>query len=73
MGIDKPLIAPHLTACHCRYEEVQNVELQVLREHWEELKQTEQLLEVSARIVRGELPHVTGILAALVPLVQLSA
>ncbi|EPS98893.1 hypothetical protein FOMPIDRAFT_115441 [Fomitopsis schrenkii] len=56
-----------------QYEEVQNVELQVLREHWEELKQTEQLLEVSARIVRGELPHVTGILAALVPLVQLSA
>ena len=53
-----------------RYEEVQDVELHVLREHWEELKHTEQVLEVSAKIARGELPHVTGIVAAIVPLVQ---
>lgn len=56
-----------------RYEEVQKVELHVLREHWEELKHTEQVSDVSARIVRGELPHVTGVLAALVPLVRLCA
>lgn len=56
-----------------RYQDIMDVELGVLREHWEELKHTEQVLGLSARIVRGELPHAMSLLAAIVPLVQLSA
>ncbi|PCH43145.1 hypothetical protein WOLCODRAFT_144398 [Wolfiporia cocos MD-104 SS10] len=46
-----------------RFEEVKNIELEVLRSHWSELVGTPGLREMLARVVRGDYPHAKEVMA----------
>ncbi|KZT68030.1 hypothetical protein DAEQUDRAFT_812383 [Daedalea quercina L-15889] len=59
------VVAEVFTEFTSEYEEVKNVEVKVLKEHWAELKNTKQVLEIFVKIARGDIPHAAGIMAAI--------
>ncbi|KAH9922246.1 uncharacterized protein B0H18DRAFT_1185478 [Fomitopsis serialis] len=50
------IVAEIFTEFASRYGEVKDMELRTLKEHWGELKGTEQISQILRKVVRGELP-----------------
>jgi len=48
-----------------RYKAVREIELAFLFDHWEELKGSQRLRGVIKAVTRGELPHATDVLEAI--------
>ncbi|KAH9837753.1 uncharacterized protein C8Q71DRAFT_559596 [Rhodofomes roseus] len=48
-----------------QYEEVKEMELQLLKRHWEELKGSAQVTEMLSNIVSGRYPHATSIMTEI--------
>ena len=48
-----------------RHAEVRAAELRVLKEHWGELKNTQEVAEILRKVIRGELSHAANVVAAL--------
>ncbi|TFY56067.1 hypothetical protein EVJ58_g7868 [Rhodofomes roseus] len=59
------IVTEIFTGFTAKHEEVKDLELRILKEHWAELKGTEQVSEVLKNVVRGKLPHAAAVMAEL--------
>ncbi|KAH9837754.1 uncharacterized protein C8Q71DRAFT_559595 [Rhodofomes roseus] len=59
------IVTEIFTGFTAKHEEVMDLELRILKEHWAELKGTEQVSEVLKNVVRGKLPHAAAVMAEL--------
>ena len=48
-----------------RYDDVRELEVRVLKEHWAELKGTVEMSDMLKKVVRCNMPHATAIMGAL--------
>jgi len=48
-----------------RYKTIRDMELAFLFDHWEELKSSQQLDDIIKEVIRGDLPHASDVLKAI--------